>query len=376
MYIQMACPSKPWRPVAEALACPAEGWAQNSNDCWLDSAFYAMFAASELRPEFIKSLNIANTSASAALRNFARDSSHYLDGLENNASLSRVCKDATKKRIVDDLYNHALALSAAGDLTLDTFIGREVAPAAPQKMKCLKCEFSATAAQKGYCSSHWREYLTTLSPANAEKAKQKAILDRREENAANKAVRPAVLGKPNGQKIMDGSGNGEATTIFDFISTFDSNIFYDRKQSLDQPYCKENPRNPILKHLTSRLTELSGSSSNVLVLPYSITDPRGPCRNLTRLTQISAISGWSLQAIIKGSAIHFTADVKCGDNWYFYDDMAQATRARRLPSLNTEGWENDHVLIFIFKRTAARGGKRTRRNRYAFKRRNTYKARK
>ena len=373
----MPCPSKPWAPVKADVVCPAEGWAWYRNDCWLDSAFYSMFAASELRPEFIKSLNIANSSSNAALRNFARDASHYLDGLENNASLSRECKDDTKKRIVDDLYNHALALSTAGDLSLDTFIERAAPPAAAAApgMQCLKCEFLATAAQKGYCSFHWREYLKTLSPANAEAAKKKAISDTAAANAAAVAPPPAALGKAIGQKIMDAAGNGESTTIFDFISTFDSNIFYDRKQSLDQVYCKANPTKPILKHLTSRLTELSGSKSNVLVLPYRITDPTGPCKNLTRLTQISSISGWSLQAMIKGSADHYTADVKCGDSWYFYNDMG-TPRTKKIATLNTEGWERDHMIIFIFKRAGARGGKRTRRNRYAFKRRNTFKARK
>lgn len=375
----MPCPSKPWSPVKADVVCPAEGWTWYQNDCWIDSALYAMFAASELRPEFIKSLNIANASSNAALRNFARDASHYIDGLENDASLTSECKDATKKRIVDDMYNYALGLSASGDLTLEGFI-RRAPPPPPAVVKCSKCDFASKPEQKGFCSFHYKEYLRTLSAANAEKQKKEeaALRSESDKKTSVSAAEQLILAasqKAKGQAFMDGVGNGESTTLFDFISTFDSNIFYDRKQSLDQIYCKANPTKPILKHLTSRLTELSGSKSNVLVLPYRITDPNGPCKNLTRLTQISSLSGWSLQAMIKGSADHYTADVKCGDNWYFYNDM-KTPHTRRLPSLNTEGWETDHMIIFIFKRTAVRGGKRTRRNRSSFKRRNTFKTHK
>ncbi len=259
------------------------------NDCWIDSAYYAMFAAPNLRPIFTKVLDIANSSQEPALNNFAKYSFNYLFGLED-PNWAQNCKALCKENIGKSIINYANALLKKGDTRLETFI-----------------------------------------------------------YAANAGL------------FINAGGNGNSSYIFQFISSFAPNVYYDTQSTNSfNTGCTTNrtsgsKRKPILNFINNRMKAIGEISSDVLIIPLTSIDTYS-CQNVTRLTEIKQRGIWSLEAIIKGSDVHYTADVKCGDKWYMYNDQGISTTK----SLLDDSWTNQDSVLFIYKKQIKSGGKRTR----------------
>jgi len=262
-----------------------------SNDCWIDSAYYAMFAAPALRPVFAKVLELANSSKEPALNSFAKYSFNYLFGLEDPA-WAQNCKALCKENIGKSIIAYAKSLLKKGDTSLEIFI-----------------------------------------------------------LAANAGL------------FINAGGNGNSSYIFQFISSFAPNIYYDRQSTNSfNTGCKTNitsgsKRKPILNFINDRFKAIGQVSSDVLIIPLTSIDPYS-CQNVTRLTEIKQRGIWSLEAIIKGSSVHYTADVKCRDKWYKYNDQGLTTTS----SLLDDKWTDQDSVLFIYKKNLKSGGKKTRRH--------------
>lgn len=99
--------------------CGLSGWAQQNNDCWLDSTLYAMFASKASRVIFAEALENTQTQANPHLKEIGRIISLYLKDinkyLEKDSFDENVknCKQILKKTLTQSIlrYNESLPAS-------------------------------------------------------------------------------------------------------------------------------------------------------------------------------------------------------------------------------------------------------------------------
>lgn len=299
--------------IPPAPACPANGWKQQRNDCWIDSAFYVMFASDTLRSEFRNTLIQANSSGHSSLRLFAKLTYNYLLGLGYDAYWQSTCKQSLKRDIGKTIINYAKVLQAKGNDRLEGFI-----------------------------------YADEVG------------------------------------QFIDAAGNGNSSLLLQFISAFDTNIYYDiETPNTFNASCRGTTgtgasRKPIMDFIKQRIDSINtkGSSAKVLVIPFTSIDSY-KCKNVSRLTELTSYAGWSLEALIKGNAVHYTADVKCSGKWYSYDDQGISTTR----AIANDDWTNKDSVVFLFKKVSVPGGGRksrrfsTRSNRKSRHRNRTMKYR-
>jgi hypothetical protein len=106
--------------------CKPNGWKQIRDDCWLDSALYALFA-SDIRNIFSEILDEMYTSRDGNIKNTAFYISNYLEILNNNSQLTRECKQFFKNLIIRNFSNYLTETDHDYDLSKDvSFRGHDV----------------------------------------------------------------------------------------------------------------------------------------------------------------------------------------------------------------------------------------------------------
>ena len=91
--------------------CNPEGWKQLNNDCWIDSALYALFASSDTVEIFSKILDKLNDSHDDIEKQIAYYISNYLEGLNDSTWTEKEdCKTLCKKKIVELILRRLIIL--------------------------------------------------------------------------------------------------------------------------------------------------------------------------------------------------------------------------------------------------------------------------
>lgn len=280
------------------IQCPSFGWWQQSNDCWIDSAYYAMFVPNNLRDWFLKFLNSCMSQKTNGLKNFSKYSLEYLEGITNGDSPSFLLKkQSIKKNIL---------LSIRESLS------------------------EITGSESAFIRSLLRGYNTV-------------------------AENPRM----NSTGMMNSSGNGDVSIFFLFISKIDKNFrFFQRPDWTNNSGMRQKP---IQNYIISRLSQknIKDNISIVVIdasfyIPDTITiDPltQSLMNDNTLLSEISNINNFSLEAVIRGNKYHFTVDFKCNDdNWYNYDNTNEVRKLRiKKIDVRTRNWIRHDGLIFIFR---------------------------
>lgn len=85
--------------------CKPMSWEQRNNDCWLDSALYAIFANDTLAPIFSNVLDRMNDDEDENVKSIALNIINYLQGINNN-KWSDMCKSKYKKAIYESMTKY------------------------------------------------------------------------------------------------------------------------------------------------------------------------------------------------------------------------------------------------------------------------------
>lgn len=254
-------------------SCGRKGWGQNNNDCWLDSAMYALFGTTDLSKKSSHTLNKINEvtpELGLALRN-------YLIGLE---------RDDWDKGTIGGRFSR-------GDL----------------------------------CKQDWKNKITKLIIGYAE-----TVFG----NAAASANFQEVAGNySNGDmsllfKIfahMD-SENVEyfSTDNFDMVCSKPS----DKDSYMEDIDIDDGVKKLKIKQRKFIKNILMKLSNEYIGKEYFFIDIRGldiSCNDMTRIVECYGLkdnSGntYNLTSICYGKGIHYTASVKCNDRWYLYDNQS------------------------------------------------------
>ena len=275
------------------ISCPSNGWSQDNNDCWIDSAYYSMFVPSNLKDWFFKFFTDIRSSEIESLKNFSNLSFEYLQGIDGNRQfLSR--KQKLKKDILTniraacglinrDLYNALSARSAIRELYNTTG--------------------TMNRGGNGDASLFFK-FISIIQPKLLF-FEQPSWVD--------------ILSKSNGNKVIQ-------KYIRDKLRTQNS-----------------NPNIDIVAIDASYYTPGSQADIRPEIL-YCMND-------ITVLEEILSIGNFSLEAVIRGNRVHYTLDFKCQDNdWYEYNNMKNPRHITRIDDVSSRNWQGIDGLIFIFRR--------------------------
>ena len=275
------------------ISCPSLGWAQQINDCWIDSAYYSMFVPSNLKDWFFTFFTDIRSSEFESLRNFSEFSFEYLKGIDGNPEfISR--KQYLKKNILinirntcelinPDLFNALSARSAIRELYNTTG--------------------TMNRGGNGDASLFFK-FISIIQPKLLF-FEQPSWVD--------------ILSKSNGNKVIQ-------KYIRDKLRTQNS-----------------NPNIDIVAIDASYYTP--GSQAGIR------PEIRKCMNDITVLEEILIIGNFSLEAVIRGNRVHYTLDFKCQDNdWYEYNNMKNPRRITRI-NVSSRNWQGIDGLIFIFRRT-------------------------
>ena len=284
--------SGPRNAAQNRFKCPSPGWAQQRNDCWIDSAYYAMFVPSNLQDWFITFFSNISTSQNEELRKFSELSLEYLQGIDGNpAFLSKKQNfkrlilrsiKAACERINPDLFNVISAQAAVSNL----FASSGIANTQGNGDISIFFKFiSKIQPRLIYLDMpYWKNL---LKHSNGNKVIQKYIRDE--------------LGKITDESRID-------------IIAINASYL---KPSLNKPIRNE--------------VQLCMNDNTVL-------------------QEILNIGNFSLEALIRGDDVHYRVDFRCSDNnWYNYDNDRKPNHIMEITA-GTRNWKRQDGLIFIFRR--------------------------
>ena len=95
--------------------CHPSGWKQRNNDCWLDSALYALFGSKRLSDEVSSTLDGLAASKRVHERKFALNISNYLEGLNNLEWSDGDCKQLLKNNISNAIWDLEIELGLVSE---------------------------------------------------------------------------------------------------------------------------------------------------------------------------------------------------------------------------------------------------------------------
>ena len=101
---KLECPTlRPYKHF-KFSTCHPSGWNQKNNDCWLDSALYALFGSERLSDRVSSTLDDIATSENVHEREFAINISNYLEGLNDLEWSKGDCKQLLKNNISNAIW--------------------------------------------------------------------------------------------------------------------------------------------------------------------------------------------------------------------------------------------------------------------------------
>ena len=274
------------------INCPSSGWTQQINDCWIDSAYYAMFVPSNLKDWFFTFFTNIRSSEFESLRNFSELSFEYLKGINGNIEFLSTKQElkknilrnirATCQLINRDLFNALSARSAIRNLYNTT----------------------GTMNRSGNGDASLFFKFISIIQSKLLFFDQPSWVD--------------ILLRSNGNNVIQ-------KYIRDKLRTQNS-----------------NPNIDIVAIDASYYTPVSQAA---------IRPEIRMCMNdITVLQEILSIGNFSLEAVIRGSREHYTLDFKCEDNnWYNYDNQKKPIRITSF-DVSSRNWQGIDGLIFIFRR--------------------------
>jgi len=274
------------------ISCPSHGWAQQRNDCWIDSAYYSMFVPSNLKDWFFTFFSDIRSSEFESLRNFSELSFEYLKGIDGNTEFL-----LTKQKLKKDILTNIRAT----------------------------------------CGLINRDLFNALS------------------------ARSAIRNLYNTTGTMNRSGNGDASLFFKFISIIQPKLLFFDQPSWADILSRSNGNKVIQKYIRDKLrTQNSNPNIDIVAIDASYYTPGSQAairpeiemcmRDRTVLQEILSIGNFSLEAVIRGSRVHYTLDFKCEDNnWYNYNNERKPNRITSI-DVSSRNWEGIDGLIFIFRR--------------------------
>jgi hypothetical protein len=254
-------------------SCGRKGWSQNNDDCWLDSALYALFGTTELSKKSSHTLNKINElipELGIALRN-------YLIGLE---------KDDWDKGIIGGGFSR-------GDL----------------------------------CKQHWKNQITKFIIRYGED-----FLD----NPAAGANFQEVAGNySNGDMslLFQVFAHMDSENV-EYFSTDNFNMVCskpnDRDSYMEDIDIDDGERKLKIKQRKFIKNILMKLSNKYIGKEYFFIDIRGldmTCNDMTRIVECYGLkdnSGntYNLTSICYGIGVHYTTSVKCDEKWYVYDNQS------------------------------------------------------
>lgn len=280
-------------------SCGRKGWSQNNNDCWLDSALYALFGTTDLSKKSSRSLNKINElmpELGLAIRN-------YLIGLEKDDwdngviggrfNRSELCKQNYKNQITKLIIKYAE----------DFFFNPEA-----------RANFQEVAGNysNGDMSLIFRIF---------------AAIDY--ENVV-------------------------------YFSTDDFNMVCSKPHDRDS-YMEEIDNDEKTKKIKQRKfikNILKALSNDYIGKEYFFIDIRGldmTCQDMTRIVECYGLkdnSGntYNLTSICYGIGIHYTTSVKCDEKWYVYnnqsDDLVSQINSKKMHEISPFSDSEHLILIF------------------------------
>jgi hypothetical protein len=289
---------KPRNAAQNRITCPSNGWAQRKNDCWIDSAYYAMFVPSNLQNWFFTFFNNIGKYQIESLKKFSVSSFEYLIGIDNGDDegfLSR--KQIIKKDILLSIKEVCRQISPG---LYDTLSARSTARSLINTSGSMNREGNGDA-------SFFFKFISIIQPE---------------------------------------------------LLFFETPVW----QTVISKINRNNRTNVIQKYIKNILTIPINMDVDIVVIDASYYTPRSTeamtneirlCRaDNTVLREILSIGNFSLEAVIRGNINHYTVDFKCSDNqWYNYNNQGGPGHSRitniRVESRN---WLGNDGLIFIFRR--------------------------
>jgi hypothetical protein len=284
--------ARPRNALQNHITCPSPGWAQQQNDCWIDSAYYAMFVPSNLQDWFFTFLTNIGSSPIEDLKNFSELSREYLQGINGNQQFMEKKQDikknilrsirATCELINPELYDALNAQSSNRSLFNTTgAMNRSGNGDASLFFKFISI------IEPRLLYSDIPSWADLLERSNGNKVIQKYIRDELRKQIANQNID---------------------------IVAINASYYIPKSQSAMRPEIR-----------------------------MCINDD-------TVLGEILNIENFSLEAVIRGNQLHYTIDFKCSDNkWYNYDNMKVQSRITDIDVTN-RNWQRQDGLIFIFRR--------------------------
>jgi hypothetical protein len=290
--------SRPRNAAQNRISCPSPGWAQQRNDCWIDSAYYAMFVPSNLQNWFIPFFIGISVSETEQLKKFSILSLEYLKGIDGNEKFMEKKRKLKKDILISIKEVLGVLARLAGKLQA-------------------------------------RSMLETYNSFG-------------------------IISNYNNTGLMNRNGNGDAFIFFQFISLLDNKLRFFQKPSWTEVFkdLRQSNRSKIIQNYIKGRLRQNNDGIDIVVIDASysasksdITDVIRLCMNdNTVLQEILDINGFSLEAVIRGDNFHYTVDFRCADNnWHNYNNQGGSNR---ITSINpgTRNWQGNDGLIFIFKR--------------------------
>jgi hypothetical protein len=284
--------ARPRNALQNRITCPSPGWAQQQNDCWIDSAYYAMFVPSNLQDWFFTFLTNIGSSPIEDLKNFSELSREYLQGINGNQQFMEKKQDIKK--------NILRSIRATCEL-----INREL--------------YDALNAQ----SSNRSLFNTT------------GAMNRRGNGDASLFFKFISIIEPR--------------LLYSDIPSWADLLERSNGNKVIQKYIRDELR----KQIANQNIDIVAINASYYI-PKSQLAMRPEilmCINDdTVLGEILNIENFSLEAVIRGNQLHYTIDFKCSDNkWYNYDNMKVQSRITDIDVRN-RNWQRQDGLIFIFRR--------------------------
>ena len=304
------------------ISCPSEGWAQQSNDCWIDSAYYAMFVPSYLQEFFLQFVIAIGDFGIYSLKKFSDLSIEYLRGIDGNSAFLQK-KQTLKKNILLSIREVLYELSGnTTDQIKETYV------------------LLLMLDERTKINTHAVTLLRTFNTRGA-------------------------MNNYDNTGLMNKRGNGDISIFFSFMAILNSNyIHFFTRPSMDEIFEEfDNSRQsdkskPIKNYIIRRLRQQNIQHKHAVIIDTSYFQPAKEsdinrsirlCMNdRTVLQEILSIGIFSLEAVIRGSRVHYTVDFRCSDNnWYNYDNQRKSTRITGI-DVKTRNWQGNDGLIFIF----------------------------
>jgi uncharacterized protein YehS (DUF1456 family) len=285
--------SGPRNAVQNRIRCPSKGWSQQINDCWIDSAYYAMFVPSNLKDWFFSFFYSISASQNEPLRTFAELSRQYLEGIDGTPAFS------SKKQ---ELKRFILRSIKEACKTVDRDL---------YKILNELAEITNMMASSGIMNKR----------GNGDASIFFKFISKIE-------ARLIYLDTPSWGELLKNS-NGDRVI---------------------QKYIRNQ-----LRKITEDALDIDIVIINASYLkPRLNTNLRKEVQfcmdDNTVLQEILDINGFTLEAVIRGDNVHYRVDFRCSNNkWYNYDNQRRPNHIIEIYP-RTRNWQEQDGLIFIFRR--------------------------